>query len=401
MSEEKAQVRTNADVQRVYHEAEKLKKSREWQMAQHDWTVDKLQTLQAMALPELIAHLQAVVATKVAMDNLNMAYQRKTDNFLDAFNNHVSDLDDKFKQYAHLNQHPGEIAYCRTHNVKSLHTTKPINNRSTKVAKIGTFVSFVAFYILASYNNFLMNWIVTGLPLLLLMIIGMVGFPLLYIAAKFHLPFSQPWAMYHNHRILALGKRIRQSDERYCQENNCDDVSLRRQFKYGESLDANRGLYFEQMSGESDQTKNYLAGYAATLKTHATYFPMDDLQDVRHAFRIYKLLMNGRASSWKEATVLVDEDERIDQLKNTLVDEIRSAKGDIMRAIKQASSEITQAVAATTEAIDGVKSSVDYQTERMEMWNEIQLAVMDYQTDIMKDSNDRINHYYGRAHKYY
>jgi len=128
---------------------------------------------------------------------------------------------------------------------------------------------------------------------------------------------------------------------------------------------------------------------------------MDDLQDVRHAFRIYKLLMNGRASSWKEATVLVDEDERIDQLKNTLVDEIRSAKGDIMRAIKQASSEITQAVAATTEAIEGVKSSVDYQTERMEMWNEIQLAVMDYQTDIMKDSNDRINHYYGRAHKYY
>ena len=269
------------------------------------------------------------------------------------------------------------------------------------MAKIGTVVSFAACYILTFHNNFLMNWIVTGLPLLLLMIIGMVGFPLLYIAAKFHLPFSQPWAMYRNYRILALGKRIRRADERYCQENNCDDASLRKQFKYGESLDANRGLYFEQMSSESDQTKNYLAGYAATLKTHATYFPMDDLQDVRHAFRIYKLLMNGRASSWKEATVLVDEDERIDRLKNTLVDEIRSAKGDIMRAIKQASTEITQAVAATTEAIEGVKSSVDYQTERMEMWNEIQLAVMDYQTDIMKDSNDRINHYYGRAHKYY
>jgi len=37
----------------------------------------------------------------------------------------------------------------------------------------------------------------------------------------------------------------------------------------------------------------------------------------------------------------------------------------------------------------------------MEMWNEIQLAEMDNQTDNMKDSNDRINHYYGRAHKYY
>jgi hypothetical protein len=93
MSEEKAQVRTNADVQQVYHEAEKLKKSREWRMAQHDWTIDKLQTLQAMALPELIEHLQTVVATKVAMDNLNTAYQRKTDNFLNAFNDHVSDLD--------------------------------------------------------------------------------------------------------------------------------------------------------------------------------------------------------------------------------------------------------------------------------------------------------------------
>lgn len=402
MDDEKQLVRTNKDVQRIYQQAKTLQQSDDWQMPQHDWNVEKLQQLQVMALPELIEHLRVTVATKVTLDNLKDTNRQKTVNYVRAFNDELDELKKRFKHYTYLNQHPVEIAYRREHHVKHLPTAKHIDNRSTKIAKIGFFATIIlASYDFSSWGNFLSNPIYTGLPLMLLIVLGFVGFGLLYFAAKLNLPFSQPWAMYHNHRIKSLVNRIHRADERYCQENKCDEATLRKRFKFHESVTASRGVYFEKMNAEEIQTRENLNGYVTTLKEHVAYFPMDDMQDVRHVFRIYKLLINGRATNWKEAAVLVDEDERIHQLKQTLVDEIHAAKGDIINSITQASEKITQSVQAATKSISDVQSSLEDQTRRMDEWNQEQTEIMYYQTGIMQDSNDRINEFYGRKQKYW
>lgn len=402
MDDEKQQVRTEDDVQRVYQQAETLQQSRNWEMPQHDWDVEKLQQLQVLALPNLIEHLRVILATKVTLDNLRDTNFQKAANYVQAYNDELKGLQDRFEHYTYLNQHPVEIAYRREHHVKHLPTAKHIDNRSTKIAKIGFFTTIVvASYDFSSWGNFLSNPIYTGLPLMLLIVLGFVGFGILYFAAKLNLPFSQPWAMYHNHRIKSLVKRIHRADERYCQENKCDEATLRERFKFNESATASRGAFFEKMSAEEIQTRENLNGYVTTLKEHVAYFPMDDMQDVRHVFRIYKLLINGRAMNWKEAAVLVDEDERIHQLKQTLVDEIHAAKGDIINSITQASEKITQSVQAATKSISDVQSSLEDQTRRMDEWNQEQTEIMYYQTGIMQDSNDRINEFYGRKQRYY
>lgn len=384
---------TPQDVHNTYTQAQAFSHQTTWNQPKYSWQIENVQQLQQMSMVDLTSHLKQLLAAQFALDNLKQAHQQRTANFIQNYRQTKDRVNADFKTYTWQVQHPTLRAYFQQNQTDHLPVEEKINNADTRFAKYGL-LGIIILTIVLSLNTgtyLFLNSTWTGLAIVALLLICFIAFVLLYFFAKLHLPFSQPIPFYRNHRIRALKRRIAKTDDRFCRENDRYNQSkLKTEFKYDESLQANRSVYVEQMAAEQTDTARYLQGYAQTIKAQIGYFPPHDTHDMRHLLYVYTAFLDGRATTWKEATTYIDQQEQLHHMQQTLVAEIRSAKQAITDSISQASQTITKEIFRNTVAINGLGQNIREQTQTINEWNSIQTSIMAYQTELLKNNNRKI-----------
>lgn len=382
---------TPQDAQSVYTRGEKFKQDPTWNHPRYDWTIQNTQQLQQFSLVDMTQHLKTLLAAQAALNNLKQTYHQKTLNFTTHYNKLKDQINSGYQNYVWQNQHPHLNDYYTSHHTHQLPTEKPINNADTRFAKRGMLMMVLIFFFMNTrLFDYLMGPIWIGLPLISLIFIGFFGFPLLYIAAKLHLPFSQPIPLYRNLRIRALKRSIARADKRYCKSHDrYNQDLLKSEFKYDDSVTANCSTYVNQMQATQTKTAAARQRYVQIIQQEIIFFPPADTADMRHLFRIYAAFLDGRATNWQEASVYVDQHDQIEKLQNSLIDELQSAKRSITNSINQTRQELTKEIRQTTRKIQDLDQSVNEQTRDIDQWNTVQTEIMDYQTHLMEKADRR------------
>lgn len=386
MAESKYQVPTSESVNQASQQAKTLQADGRWQVSAYEWDVQKIQRLHDMSLSELVTKLKETIAAKVAMEELGQTYHQQVQNFTNQYNGKVKQLNQQFDQYRNQQQHPQKLAYLESMHLQGFPRELTVHKSDTTFAKRGFWLS-IAVMLCMGFLDQPMNPMgvrSTADMIFALALLSNWAFIFFYITAKLHLSISQPVTLWHNHRLRAVQHRITKADQRYCEEHDLYNVQLlKNQFEYGTSLGASRGQYVQQMNQAHQRTETYLAAYANRFNTYVAEFPPSDTQDMRHLFRIFQEIMTGRASTWQEATVLVDQSEQMNQFQDTLIQEIHSAKQAIVQAVDQTRDDLTDLVSQSINETRNLTQATKDQTDEIAYWSELQLEATDHQNEML------------------
>lgn len=385
--------KTLNEAKQAYQTAVSLYKDRRWKVPDYDWNFDKTQRLHSMSAQTITAHLQKLIAAELATEELNRDFKTQIPSYSSTLNATVQQVNSSFEKFKYTNQHPNKLAYLKEHQVDELPQEEFIDNSDTSFAMRSFIVTFVI------WLGYL--WIFGGATFAIATLIGHYLFPIvlaffavLWVTARLNLPFSQPVELHKNRMIRALNKKITDDDQKYCKVNQRYSIPLLKQeFKYNETLGAVRAVYVSQVDAKVTVTKETLGDYWTIINDHIGYFPPDDTRDSERLFNIYTAFMNGRATTWKDATTYADarsQRERIIENQYVIMRLIENVGAAIVSAIGQAKTEIVDKVQESIAATDRVNATVMQQTREIRYWETQQTNLMAFQAEALADLNRKI-----------
>lgn len=395
MGTELKQGKTLSEAKAAYQTAVQLYQDHKWHLPTYDWNFDHVQRLHSMSAQTITAHLQQLIAAKLAIEELNQDFTAQIPSYAKTLKASTQQVNTSFKTFKYTSQHPNKVAYLKEHQVDELPQETVIDNSDTSFAMHG-FIATLAIWIGWSVAFGAPAFIVTALIRNYLLPIVLVGFAVLWVTAKLHLPFSQPIELHKNHQIRALNQQITADDRKYCEVNqrNSEDL-LKREFKYDETLGAVRAVYVSQVDAKVTVTQATLADYWAIINEHIGYFPPDDALDSQRLFDIYTAFMNGRATTWKEATVYADAQRQRKQIidnQYVIMRLIENVGAAIVSAIGEAKTAIVGKVQESINATERVGAAVEQQTREIRYWETQQTNLMAVQASVMADLNRKVYH---------
>lgn len=397
MAEEQFSESTFNDVQVSYQDAKQFLKRSDWNIPRYDWDMDKAVTLDKMPTLEITKHLEKVVAAEYALETLRQNYTDTVSNYIKTFNNETDKNQAQFNKYMYISQNPNKIAYLKTNHLEEIPAEQGIDNGDTATAKKGLILSVILMISAMLIFNFAGNGNQIALLAVLATFLGMILFPVsivFYILAKLAVPFSQPIALYKNHKIKSLQNSITRADKQYCEANNrYDEELLKKEFKYYDREVAINSLYVNQMAAKQAEATKSLEQSAKLLMAHIGYFPPNDTRNEPHLFRIYRQFFDVRANTWRDATSAVDQSEERQALAKTLIQEMHNASQEIISAIGQMSREIVAAVDRNTEELHNVQDKIEKQTSAINHWGQVQTEIMINQENMMQNAENRAKYY--------
>lgn len=360
---------TFEDAQSTLQEASSLQGDQRWNSFKYDWSIDNAKKLNQMSLEDLTEHLKLLIGAKLSLEQLSKWFGEDVDEYTKSYNQKIDEINNSFDDFTFLARHPNEEAYREKHN-GDLPQTKSIDY----------------------YRRKFSNWVIAiGIVLLMtarfrgLGVFMLIAGILFHFFAKHGYKFSQPVASFKNHLIVQKKQRILNADKKYCQDNDCSDETLKSKFKYEESLTPIYSSFTDQIRLDKNQTEYKLSHYSDIVQQNIQYFPPMETKDMRRLLKIYEALLNG-VPTWEKALRYVGQNEKIDEMKNTLSDAIKNATSEITQEIKNAKNEVTSEIKKNSEMLDKVAEETHHQTNAINYWNTVQTSMQAYQMTMMNET---------------
>lgn len=392
---------TPDDAKTVSSRMNRLLNNSKWSIPSYEWNMDSIQKLNDMPLNQMIDHLRPLLGAKLSMENMYHPIKATKNNYDAALENEKHKLESDFAEFKRLKCHPNEIAYRRTHH-NQLPEAQPINYGDKKLGCLGSILGMIVIIVSITLfthlfapgpgaNTFLQLFYLLGVVVgsglgLLLLIVG-IAFVLF---AQFKFRISQPLASHKNRKILAQKQDILQMDDEYRRNNDCSETTLKEMFQYDENMNAIYSNYVSKVQKLETETRFNLQGYSKIVSENAIYFPPDQTKNMFHLLRIYETLLSG-ISTWSEAFEHVTQDERAEYMTASILQAIKKSTKAIVYEINVAGDEISNKVNRINKQIDEWKDSIQLETETINYWTKMAVAISMVQSSIVADINKNIN----------
>ncbi|KRK82355.1 hypothetical protein [Companilactobacillus bobalius] len=335
----------------------------------YDWSFDDTERLNQMPLKELVGHMKSLIGAKLELEQLGKEFIQDVNQYTESFNQKVDQIDGRYEDFAYVCRHPNEEAYCAKHN-GMLPQTKPID------------------YFRRTFSN---RAIVLGIIMWIIPITRILGIPLLILGIIFHsfakrgYRISQPIASLKNHLIVSKKNSILNADKKYCQDHDCSDTTLKEKFKYDSSLTPIYSAFTDQVKLDKNQAEYKLSYYSEVIRQNIVYFPKTATDNMHYFFEIYKTLLEG-VPTWEKALRYVGQNQKIEEMKDTLTDAIKNATSEITQEIRSATSKVTSELKKNNEMLNNVAQETHRQTDAINYWNTVQTTMEAYQISVMNET---------------
>lgn len=357
VGQDKYQTSTNTDVQNIFNKAKDLMHDSKRDIPTYDWSIERTQFLTQMPLSEVDQHLNQLIGSKFGMEKLLGKYLKDSKRLTNEFNRKIKRTETDYQEFVNLSRHPNEISYRRKYG--ALPEKQKINLSDITFGVSGLILSVILIFVffkaagVAGTAHPLLAMVIGGFSVFVFPITFIISV-LFLIFAKFELPFAQPIASYKNHKREVLKNEILAADEQYCQENDCSDRALEKEFKLNDSYNSYRSNYVEQMKFSYDKVKKQLTEFANIISNEVFFFPPAQTKNIPHLLKIYEALLDGMPTL-AEALKQVKQDENFQNMKNDVISAIESSSQAIMDIIEQSSSEITRRIDETNARLGGMQ----------------------------------------------
>lgn len=388
---------TDKEAQAAYRSTLDFDNGNSWKLPSYSWSAERTETLNMMPVTDMAHRLEIMIGSRQLTEDLHKSYSEWVSNRVASYHEQVKSIDDNFEQYKYLKRHPNEEAYRRTHGGEFF-DSQAIDYTDTKISVRGIIIAVVLFLLTGRYRSaayqifaeystmakFLSFIARYGVPLLFIVSV------LFYFFAKEGYSFSQPWSAWQGNQLAQNRQRIENLDKIYRQEHDCSDKFLEREFKYNASLQPINSIYVIDLKNSKRETEDRLKQYNKITLDNVVYFPPFQTKDINHLIGIYGELLKG-VPTWKQALEHVSQDERYEQMTNSITEAIQMSSDNIIRSIDQATEKITDGLDKMNKNLDELEVDMIGKTSAIHSWGKTQSEIALYQTAQMQQVNANVN----------